>query len=186
VKNDLIEVSKFLSLILRHKPEVIGLELDESGWADIDTLIQLVNQNGRQLTRSLLSQVVADNDKQRFILSEDGNRIRANQGHSIRVELGLQPTEPPDCLYHGTASRFLESIQAQGLLPGKRQYVHLSPDIETAIMVGKRHGRPVVLSVRAAELHRDGHKFLFSANGVWMTERVPAEYLVFPDFGKTS
>jgi putative RNA 2'-phosphotransferase len=185
MKNNLIEVSKFLSRILRHKPEAIGLDLDESGWADVDRFIQLASQHGRQLTRPLLNQIVAENDKQRFILSEDGNRIRANQGHSIPVDLGLLPTKPPDWLHHGTSSRFLESIRAQGLLPGKRQYVHLSLDFKTAMLVGKRHGRPVVVAVHSGKLYQEGHSFLLAANGVWMTKRVPAEHIVFPDFEKT-
>jgi putative RNA 2'-phosphotransferase len=177
---DLVRVSKFLSLVLRHKPEEIGLTLDGQGWADVDQLIRLANERGQPLTRSLLDRVVAENDKKRFAFSEDGVRIRASQGHSVGVDLALPPSTPPELLYHGTATRSVDSIRSQGLRAGNRQHVHLSADVATATRVGQRHGRPVVLTVRAGAMHAAGHTFFLSANGVWLTEHVPAEYLEFP------
>jgi putative RNA 2'-phosphotransferase len=178
--DDLVSVSKFLSLILRHNPDKIGLTLDENGWAEIEVLIQRANQNGRRLTRPLLDRVVADNDKQRFAISDDGLRIRASQGHSVEIDLALAPSEPPKVLYHGTASRFVESIRAGGLHSGNRQHVHLSLDIQTATKVGQRHGKPVILVVRSGEMSSAGHKFYLSDNGVWLTELVPVEFIDFP------
>jgi putative RNA 2'-phosphotransferase len=175
-----IKVSKFLSLVLRHKPEEIGLTLDENGWANIEELIQLANLRGTRLNRALLDQLVAENDKQRFALSEDGRRIRASQGHSIDIDLALAPAQPPELLYHGTASRFIESIRASGLHSANRHHVHLSLDVPTATKVGQRHGKPVVLTVRSGEMSEAGHSFFLSANGVWLTERVPAEFIDFP------
>ncbi len=180
MKPDLVKTSKFLSLVLRHKPEEIGLTLDENGWAAIDELIRLANERGSRLTRSLLEQVVAENDKQRFAISEDGLRIRANQSHSVSIDLALAPTDPPDLLYHGTASRFLESIRATGLHSASRQHVHLSRDAETATKVGQRHGKPAVLVVRARAMAAAGHLFYLSENGVWLTERVPVQFIDFP------
>jgi putative RNA 2'-phosphotransferase len=172
--------SKFLSLILRHKPEEIGLILDPEGWADLDELIRLANAKGNALTRELVREIVASNDKQRFALSPDGLRIRANQGHSVHVDLKLEPQPPPDILFHGTATRFVASILEAGLRPGSRQHVHLSAGEDTAINVGSRHGKPVVLKVRAADMVRDGHRFYRSANGVWLTDLVPPGYLDYP------
>jgi putative RNA 2'-phosphotransferase len=179
--SNLVKTSKFLSLILRHKPDEIGLTLDEHGWANVAELIRLANQHGTPLTRSLLEQVVAENDKQRFALSDDGQRIRASQGHSVEVDLALTPVQPPDVLYHGTASRSIESIRASGLHAGQRLHVHLSVDALTATKVGQRHGKPVVLLVRAGEMATAGHTFFLSANGVWLTEQVPTEFIEFPD-----
>lgn len=176
-----VKVSKFLSLVLRHQPDAIGLTLDENGWADVEELIRLANQSGRCLTRPLVDVAVADSDKKRFALSEDGRRIRASQGHSIDVDLALSPADPPHRLYHGTATRFLDSIRASGLHSASRQHVHLSADIPTATKVGQRHGKPVVLVVRAGEMAAAGHTFYLSVNGVWLTDRVPVEFLEFPD-----
>jgi putative RNA 2'-phosphotransferase len=176
----LVKLSKFMSLVLRHKPDEIGLALDENGWADVAELIARANLKGVRLTRCDLLTIVETNDKKRFALSEDGSRIRARQGHSIEVDLALSAVEPPARLFHGTAIRFLESIRSQGLLRGKRQHVHLSPDETTATNVGQRHGKPVVLQVLAGRMHQAGRPFYLSANGVWLTEHVPAEYLVFP------
>jgi putative RNA 2'-phosphotransferase len=180
VNPGLVKLSKFMSLVLRHNPEEIGLALDENGWADVAELIARANLKGVRLTRNDLLTIVETNDKKRFAFSEDGTRIRASQGHSIEVDLALSPIEPPARLFHGTASRFLESIRAQGLLRGKRQHVHLSPDELIATKVGQRHGKPVVLQVLAGQMHQAGRPFFRSANGVWLTEHVPAEYLVFP------
>ncbi|MDO5658471.1 MAG: RNA 2'-phosphotransferase [Paracoccus sp. (in: a-proteobacteria)] len=174
MSKSLTEVGKFLSLVLRHKPEAIGLQLDPEGWADIDTLMARADI---PLTRELISEVVATSEKKRFAISPDGRSIRANQGHSIAVDLGLVAVEPPEQLFHGTASRFLDSIRAQGLLPQNRQYVHLSADLETAVVVGQRHGKPVVLSLPALEMHRQGHVFSRAENGVWLTGPVPPDWL---------
>jgi putative RNA 2'-phosphotransferase len=171
------KTSKFLSFVLRHRPERIGLALDDQGWAFIDDLIACAAANGRALDRALIEEVVATNDKQRFALSDDGLRIRASQGHSIDVELGLEPRLPPASLFHGTADRFLGSIRRHGLIRGRRHHVHLSADRDTALRVGSRHGQPVILIVDAAGMHAAGHAFFLSANGVWLTESVPPAFL---------
>jgi len=173
--------SKFLSLVLRHEPQRIGLTLDSEGWADLERLIELANAAGVALTRERVLDIVAASDKQRFALSDDGNRIRANQGHSVAVDLKLDAQMPPDVLFHGTATRFAASIRERGLLPGARQHVHLSTTAATATEVGARHGKPLVLTVRAADMQRDGYPFHRAANGVWLTAAVPAAYLVFPE-----
>ena len=173
-------VSKFLSLVLRHKPDEIGLSLDAEGWIKVDTLLHAMQKAGVRIDRELLRQVVAQNNKQRFSFSDDGLMIRANQGHSLPVELGLDPLVPPEILFHGTATRFLDSICKQGLLPKGRQQVHLSPDEQTAIKVGQRHGKVAVLQVLAGEMHKKGFLFYCSKNGVWLTETVPPEFLNFP------
>lgn len=173
----LIHLSRFLSLVLRHKPDTIGLELDENGWASVDELIAGAKRAGVHLSEPLIRQIVEQNDKQRFSLSEDGRKIRANQGHSIQVDLQLVPVEPPEYLYHGAATRFLDSILQQGLMKGKRHHVHLSPDEETARKVGMRHGKPVILFIRALDMHHAGFSFYVSANGVWLTEHVPPEWM---------
>jgi putative RNA 2'-phosphotransferase len=178
---NLVKVSKFLSLVLRHKPEEIGLTLDEQGWANLRELIDCANRSGKQLSRAIIERVVATNDKKRFALSADGTMIRANQGHSIDIDLALEPRQPPETLFHGTATRFLEPIRANGLHPGRRQHVHLSPDEDTAIRVGQRHGKPVILRVRSGAMHRAGITFFCSDNGVWLTERVAPEFIDFPE-----
>lgn len=174
------KLSKFLSFVLRHNPASIGLSLDPAGWAQVDELLQAAQKAGKSLTRELLRQVVEQNDKQRFSLSADGQKIRANQGHSIQVDLGLEPLTPPEILFHGTATRFLTSIGRRGLLPGGRLQVHLSPDEQTAVRVGQRHGRPVVLPIQAGRMAARGYKFYRSANGVWLTDNVPVEFIIFP------
>ncbi len=175
-----VRLSKFLSLVLRHRPGKIGITLDAQGWVPVDELLEACRQHGRPISREALEEVVATNDKQRFSFSPDGRHIRANQGHSVEVDLGLAPVEPPELLYHGTVAQFLDSIGQQGLLRGTRQHVHLSPDEATARRVGQRRGRPVVLVVEAGHMFRAGHAFYRSANGVWLTEAVPPEYLRFP------
>jgi putative RNA 2'-phosphotransferase len=162
----LIRVSKFLSRVLRHHPEAIGLTLDPQGWADVDQLLAQARSHGVVITPELLQETVEQNDKHRFAFSEDGTRIRASQGHSIPVELGLEPEQPPEFLYHGTAVRSVASIQALGLLPGRRNHVHLSADETTAARVGGRHGSPEVLKVRAGLMHAAGYQFYLSANGI--------------------
>jgi putative RNA 2'-phosphotransferase len=173
-----VRISKFLSLVLRHQPEMIGLNLDQAGWASATQLIEAARLRGFDFTLEELQNVVDGNDKKRFSLSEDGLLIRANQGHSVKVELGYAPTAPPEILYHGTAERFLTSIKQRGLIKGKRHHVHLSADVDTATKVGRRHGKPVVLRIEAWLMHRDGYVFYISANGVWLTEHVPVQYLI--------
>lgn len=173
--------SKFLSLVLRHEPERIGIALDEAGWTDVDGLLAAAASHGVVITREELEEIVASSDKQRFALSADGARIRANQGHSVPVELGLAPLAPPVLLYHGTPSRFVESIRATGLRKGERHHVHLSADAETARIVGSRRGPPVILIVRAADMANAGHVFYRSENGVWLVEHVPPEFLEIPE-----
>src|SRR5262245_12469203 len=175
--NRAVRISKFLSLVLRHQPEKIGLGLSESGWASVAQLIEASRKHGVEFTLEELQNVVAGNDKKRFSLSEDGLWIRANQGHSIEVKLGNAPNATPKIIYHGTAERFLASIKQQGLIKGKRHHVHLSADVDTATKVGRRHGKPVVLKVEAGLMHRDGFVFYLSANGVWLTEHAPIQYL---------
>jgi putative RNA 2'-phosphotransferase len=175
-----IRISKFLSLVLRHQPETIGLVLDPEGWANVEELLQKTGAQGVPLTHELLREVVEMNDKQRFRFSEDGRSIRANQGHSVDVDLKLDRKEPPAMLFHGTADRFLASIRERGLTSGTRQHVHLSKDRDTAMKVGKRHGRPVVLEVRSEAMHHAGFLFFLSDNGVWLTESVPVVFLSFP------
>lgn len=177
---DVVRASKFLSLVLRHEPSRAGLVLDEQGWVDVEALLDGCRQAGRSMTREQLDRLVAENDKQRFSFSEDGCRIRANQGHSVEIDLALSPQRPPDVLYHGTATRFLESIRATGLKPGSRQHVHLSRDMQTAIKVGQRHGKPVVLTIRAAALAESGQAFFCSDNGVWLTAPIAVEFIMFP------
>ena len=166
-------MSKFLSLILRHKPQIVGLQLDEHGWAEVDELIRRV----KDLDRVTLEKIVEQDEKQRYSFSADGKLIRANQGHSIPVDLELENLKPPEFLYHGTAERFSASILAQGLLKMSRLYVHLSSDVETAEKVGLRRGKPKIFVVESGKMFIDGFKFFKSVNGVWLTEHVPAKYL---------
>lgn len=174
-------VSKFLSLVLRHSPETIGLKLDENGWADVEELIEKCNKKGsqNQMTAELLDYVVENNDKKRFAFNEDKTKIRASQGHSISVELNMNEAEPLEFLYHGTVAKFLENIKKEGLQKMSRQHVHLSKDQETAIKVGGRRGVPQILTVRSGEMFKDGFKFYLSENNVWLTDEVPSKYIEF-------
>jgi putative RNA 2'-phosphotransferase len=174
---DPVQLSKFLSFILRHKPDAIGLALDPQGWASIDELVQKGNAAGTQFGREDLLHVVETSDKKRFSVSADRLRIRAAQGHSVTIELGLSPQEPPSVLYHGTATQFVKSILSEGLKPQNRQHVHLSIDEATAQRVGQRHGKPVILKVEALRMHAKGFKFFLADNGVWLTGQVPPEFL---------
>lgn len=169
--------SKFLSLVLRHQPSLIGLTLDPQGWVSIAVLLEKLNAVGRTLNRENLEELVMSNDKQRFTISADGQRIRAAQGHSIPVDLALACQKPPVILFHGTATRFLESILSEGLKPRSRQHVHLSADRSTALRVGQRHGNPVVLEIQAERMFDLGHTFYLSENGVWLTETVASEFI---------
>ena len=174
-------LSKFLSLILRHKPQTIGLYLDKHGWANVQELITKANAHSVSLTMENLKGIVENNDKKRFQLSEDGTHIRANQGHSIEVDLQLKKAEPPQILYHGTALKNVEFIKAKGLLKGERHHVHLSADPKTALSVGARYGKPVVLFIEAKKMHQQGFAFYLSQNGVWLTDCVPPPYVKFEE-----
>lgn len=171
------KLSVFISLILRHKPSEIGIQLDEHGWANVDELINGINNTGRNIDLEILKEIVRTDNKQRYSFNEDKSLIRANQGHSIPVDVELKEQQPPQFLYHGTASRFIDSIMQEGLKPMSRLYVHLSRDVETAMKVGKRHGEPVVLKIRSKEMYDDGIKFYLSENGVWLTDRIDKKYI---------
>lgn len=172
------QVSRFVSLILRHKPEKIGLQLDEHGWANVDELIEGIRRAGRNIDLPLLEKIVAENDKQRFSFSEDKKRIKANHGHTVKVDLELESCQPPDVLYHGTVDTNKASIEEKGLLKANRLYVHLSPDIEMAVKVAaRRNGQILIYRVAAGDMYRDGYIFHRSVNGVWLTDAVPAKYL---------
>jgi putative RNA 2'-phosphotransferase len=171
------DLSKFLSLVLRHDPARIGLTLDAAGWTEVDELLDRCARAGRSIDRALLLRIVETSDKQRFALSSDQTRIRANQGHSVPVDLGLPPREPPAQLYHGTASRSLTSILQSGLQRGERHHVHLTQTPSTATTVGQRYGVPVLLRIDAARMHADGHRFHCSSNNVWLCDEVPPRYL---------
>lgn len=173
-----VRLSKYLAKHLRHEPERIGITLDAQGWVPVAELMAAAARHGFPFTRDELAAVVAGNDKQRYAL--DGDRIRANQGHSVPVDLDLPPAVPPAHLFHGTVARSMAAIREEGLRPMSRHAVHLSPDRETATRVGARRGKPVVLTVDAGAMHRAGHVFQVSANGVWLTSRVPAPFLRFP------
>ncbi|WP_043004435.1 RNA 2'-phosphotransferase [Comamonas testosteroni] len=170
--------SKFLSLVLRHSPETIGLKLDEAGWARTDELLACLARSGRPTRLEELKRIVADNNKQRYSFSADGKRIRANQGHSVKVELGLEASSPPAVLYHGTATRFLDAIFLEGLNRQSRHHVHLSESVEVAAQVGSRHGKLALLQVDAVRMQCEGHVFYRSDNGVWLTDVVPVRYLL--------
>lgn len=176
-RKNLINDSKFLALVLRHQPEKIGLTLDEHGWADIDTLLSCLQSHHKNISREELNEIVSTDNKKRYTISEDGKKIRAAQGHSIQVDLQLTPKEPPASLFHGTAERFLNSIMRDGLLPRSRNYVHLSADVDTAILVGKRHGKPAILELDVQAMKNDGKVFYQAENGVWLTEKVEPKYL---------
>ncbi len=170
------ELSKFISLILRHKPQAIGIELDEHGWASVDELISGISKT-KEINFGILEEIVKADSKQRYSFNEDKTLIRANQGHSIPVDVELEEKLPPDILWHGTGEKFVSSIDVQGLIPKSRLYVHLSKDRETAETVGRRHGKPVIYKVKAGEMASDGFKFYLSVNGVWLTKSVPVKYL---------
>lgn len=180
IQAQLIKVSKFLSFILRHKPQEIGIVLDSEGWVDIDTLIAKSREHDRYIDRETIELTVKSCDKQRFQITEDGQCIRAVQGHSTAtVKLTYPEQIPPEVLYHGTATRFLESIWTQGLISRERHHVHLSIDTNTAIGVGRRHGSPFVFKVHALKMHEQGFKFYLAPNGVWLTEEVPITFLTY-------
>lgn len=171
------ETSKYISLILRHKPETIGITLDEHGWANVDELILGISKT-HTLNMDVLEEIVRTDEKQRYSFNEDKTLIRANQGHSVQVDVELDEVKPPETLWHGTGEKYVESIDVQGLISKSRLYVHLSKDVDTAIKVGKRHGKPILYKVRALDMYNDGYKFYLSKNGVWLTKEVPVKYLV--------
>lgn len=176
----LVRTSKFLSYVLRHNPETLGLELDPGGWVDVDVLLEQTRADGRSMDRALLEEVIAHGEKKRFTLSEEGTKIRASYGHSIDVDLDLIPTSPPPELFHGTAEHSVPAIREEGLRPQSRQYVHLSSTREEATRVGSRHGTPVVLTIDAHALHEAGHALYRSTAAVWLTEHVPPRFLQGP------
>ena len=175
--NKLDKLSKYISLILRHKPEEINISLDEHGWANVEELILGINQSGREINMEKLEEIVRTDSKQRYSFNEDKTLIRANQGHSIPVDVELKESVPPNILYHGTADRFLSSILKEGLKPMSRLYVHLSENIVTAESVGKRHGNPIILKINSKSMYEDGIKFYLSNNGVWLTKEVNIKYI---------
>ncbi|VIF91215.1 RNA 2'-phosphotransferase-like protein [Clostridioides difficile] len=170
-------LSVFISLILRHKPETIGIKLDGYGYADVNELIEKINSTGRNISMEILEQIVKEDSKQRYSFNEDRTKIRANQGHSIKVNVELKELEPPKYLYHGTATRFLDNIKKEGIISKSRLYVHLSNDIDTAVQVGKRHGIPIVLKINTEEMCENGYKFYLSENNIWLCEYIPFKYV---------
>lgn len=176
---DLVSTGKFLSLILRHQPEIVGITLDFNGWADVDELLTGMRRKGHPIDMAMLEKVVETNDKKRYCFNEDKTKIRANQGHSVQVDVELKVAEPPEYLFHGTADRFIDVIKKTGLQKQSRNHVHLSKDRETAVNVGGRHGKPMVLRILAQDMRRDGYVFYLSENGVWLVEEVPVSYIEF-------
>lgn len=172
------KTSVFISLILRHKPETIGIALDKYGWADVQELIDGINRTQKySINRQILEEIVRTDHKQRYSFNEDKTRIRANQGHSICVDVELKEVVPPEYLYHGTAERFVDSINTEGLKPQSRLYVHLSKDTATAVQVGSRHGKPVIYQIFSGDMYRQGYIFYLSENGVWLTKHVPVDFM---------
>lgn len=169
------EVSKFIALVLRHKPDAIGISVDEHGWANVEELIDGISKE-QPFTMEMLEEIVATDEKQRYSFNEDRTLIRANQGHSIPVDVELPIVHPPEYLYHGTGEKYIESIMQHGLIPKSRLYVHLSEQYQTAVDVGTRHGKPVVLRIHASKMEQDGFTFYRSINGVWLTKEVPVQY----------
>ncbi|MFK7920328.1 MAG: RNA 2'-phosphotransferase [Bacteroidia bacterium] len=179
-EKDARRIGKFISLVLRHRPQMIGIALDPEGWTEVEQLLTQLAKHGTTINRQQLDYLAEHNNKTRARYSEDGLRIRAQQGHSIKVELDYEPVAPPEFLYHGTAERFVQSISQSGLNKRKRHHVHMSGDLETASQVGSRHGKLVILEVEAARMHEDGYQFYCTPNQVWLTNMVPVEYLIFP------
>lgn len=174
---NLQNISRYMSLILRHKPEIIGISLDEHGWAVVDDLINGIAKNNEGFDMKTLEEIVKTDTKQRYSFNNDKTLIRANQGHSIPVDVELEEKEPPEFLYHGTGEKYVSSILEQGLIPKSRLYVHLSKDIETAQNVGRRHGKEVIYKIATHEMYQDGYKFYLSVNDVWLTKKVPFQYM---------
>ncbi len=178
---DSVRLSRFLRFVLRHKPGSIGLTLDDQGWAEVESLLEAARRDGTGLNLESLHRIVAEDPKTRYSMSEDGRRIRANYGHTVTVDLGFQAQEPPALLYHGTATRSLHSIKRRGITSRRRRFVHLSVDMHTATVVGRRHGKPAILPIDARRMHGAGFEFFHSKSGIWLTRTVPPEYIVFSD-----
>lgn len=179
-EKEINNTSKLLSLVLRHEPSYLGIELDEEGWTDIDFLINKIQQKGTKIDFESLSNIVETNNKKRFAFNEDLTKIRANQGHSVEVNLNYESIIPPEILFHGTASRFSDSIKETGLIKQSRLHVHLSSNEETANKVGQRHGKPIILKIKAFEMAENGFVFHLSENNVWLTDNIPTDYIIFP------
>jgi len=180
MKDQLTELSRFLSYVLRHKPQAIELDMSEDGWVSVAELIRNANRHGKPITAEILENIVSQDEKQRYSFNADKTKIRANQGHSIVIDLKLNPVAPPEFLYHGTARRNCDSIRENGLLKQQRHHVHLSRDQQTARLVGARYGKPVVLTVLSGEMAREGFVFYRSVNDVWLTDAVPPRFIRFP------
>ncbi len=178
---NLVNLSKFLSLILRHKPQTVGIELDKQGWTNVHDLISKLNRSGKNIDFKTLEIIVETDNKKRYEFNPDKTKIRASQGHSVNVDLGYTPQAPPEFLYHGTADKFVGSILEKGIQKRNRHHVHLSLDIETAKNVGKRHGMPSIFKIFSQKMHKDGYVFFKSTNGVWLTEEVPVNYMILLD-----
>lgn len=178
---NLDKLSKFISLVLRHRPDAANITLDEHGWANVEELLDGMNETGRKIDMEILEKIVVTDNKQRYCFNQDKTLIRANQGHSIPVDVELKEQEPPEFLFHGTATRFLDDILNDGLKPMSRLYVHLSKDKETALKVGKRHGTPVILKIYSGAMHKDGYRFYLSENGVWLIEKADVKYFEVMD-----
>ena len=174
---DLNNISKYMSLILRHKPDVIGIELDEHGWANVNDLISGIEKDNHGFNFELLEEIVRSDSKQHYSFNDDKSFIRANQGHSVNVDVELKEKEPPEYLYHGTGEKYVKSINQDGLIPKSRLYVHLSKDIKTAENVGKRHGKEIIYRINSGRMYRNGYKFYLSENGIWLTKEAPVKYL---------
>ena len=173
------DVDRLLSLVLRHKPETLGLTLDQNGWVETSDLLKALKNKGLETSMEELEKIVEDNNKQRFAFSDNKTKIKANQGHSIKVDLTLKEVVPPEALYHGTTYRFLKAIKAEGLSKMKRHHVHLSQDFDTAKTVGERRGEAIILYVDSYQMQLDGYKFYKTANNVWLTDCVPSKYIKF-------
>lgn len=180
MEQSLIKKSKVLSYVLRHRPDSIGISLDSNGWINTTELLNALNESGASITFTELLRIVNENDKQRFAFNNDRTQIRASQGHSVKVDLKLHATLPPVTLYHGTSVASLEAIKKKGLLPMNRQHVHLSKDPQTALQVGSRHGKAVILEINAEKMNSAGYKFYISENKVWLADEIPAKYIIFP------
>lgn len=174
---DLNNISKYMSLILRHKPDVIGIELDEHGWANVNDLISGIEKDNHGFNFELLEEIVRSDSKQRYSFNDDKSLIRANQGHSVNVDVELKEKEPPEYLYHGTGEKYVKFINQDGLIPKSRLYVHLSKDIKTAENVGKRHGKEIIYRINSGRMYRNGYKFYLSENGIWLTKEASVKYL---------
>lgn len=179
-----VKLGRFLSLVLRHNPAAAKIKLDQQGYADVEQLLSGVNRAGWKIDRDRLERIVRENNKQRYSFNEDGTKIRANQGHSLAVDVELEQQVPPNVLYHGTASHAVDSIKAKGIVKGTRQHVHLSADVDTAHRVGSRHGKPAILTINALAMHEQGFVFYRSTNGVWLCDHVPWQYVTSTAFGK--